>query len=135
MTKQEYAEYVESVDEFFRREGIQNLSTGHIKCPDCQVEFECSECPECGKDAGEFPVEPYFSWRPMRMLCRGEAGDRYDATGYNPTTKEVQEYSVCQDCIYFAEFGTLDDQTMLEIEVNGLIDPAVDIIKREEEKP
>jgi hypothetical protein len=29
---------------------------------------------------------------------------------------EVYEYSVCSDCLYYAEYGCLDDWTMMEIE-------------------
>jgi hypothetical protein len=89
VTKQEYADYEASVKDFFDREGIQNLS---------------------GKG------ETYFSWRSCECCGTTLGGDREDANGYNPTTKEVQEYSVCTDCIYYAEYGRLDDMTMLEVE-------------------
>jgi hypothetical protein len=116
MTKAEYAAYQEAVAEFMKREGLANLTSGHYQCPDCKVEFEDNgKCPKCGADR-ECLDEPYFSWH--RCDCCGSSlgGNREFATGYNPTTKEVQEYSICEDCVYYAEYGRLDDMTMLSIE-------------------
>ena len=92
MNKQQYADYQAAVAEFMESEGLQNLSI---------VEgFE----------------EPYFSWSPCDCCGSPLGGDRYDCNGYNSDTKEVQEgYSVCVDCVYYAEYGQLDDMTMLEI--------------------
>ncbi len=94
-TKAEYAEYQKSVAEFFEREGLQNLST---------VSQE------------EGLTEPYFSWRPCHCCGSHLGGNRYDCNGYNATTEEIQDgYSVCEDCVYFVEYGRLDDMTMMEI--------------------
>lgn len=93
MTKQEYVQYEKRVAKFFADEGIDCL----------------------GGDG-----EPYFSWR--RCDCCGShlGGDRYDCSGYNPTTEEVQDgYSVCSDCVYYAAYGRLDDETMSSIEKDG----------------
>lgn len=95
-TKVAYAEYEAAVAAFFEREGLANLST-------------VSEEEGC--------CEPFFSW--SRCDCCGTSlgGDRYKCNGFNPTTREVQEYStVCGDCMYYAEYGRLDDTTMMEIE-------------------
>ena len=91
MSAKEYKEYQDSVAEFFEREGIQNLS--HI--PD---------------------TDPYFSWSWCDCCSRPLGGDRYDCNGWNPKEREVQEYSVCVDCVYYAEYSRLDDMTMLEVE-------------------
>jgi hypothetical protein len=96
MTKAEYLAYEKAVQSFFEREGVNNLS------------FVSEEEGLC---------EPFFSWR--RCDCCGThlGGDRYHCNGYNPTTKEVQEYDcVCGDCVYYAEYGRLDDMTMMEVE-------------------
>jgi hypothetical protein len=114
MTKKEYADYEASVKAFFEREGIQNLSGGYIHCPECEdeeQELEDGSCPIHGQ-----MQEPWFSWRPCECCGTRLGGNREHATGYNPTTKEIQEYDVCMDCIYYAEYGQLDDQTMLDIE-------------------
>lgn len=116
MTKAEYARYQAAVAAFFARERIANLSTGHFQCPTCKVEFDdASICPECGADR-ECLNEPYFSWRPCECCQRPLGGNREFATGYNASTREVQEYAICTDCAYYAEYGRLDDTTMLEVE-------------------
>ncbi len=94
MTKQEYSDYEQAAAAFFAQEGIQNLST-------------------VADEDGD--TEPSFSWRSCDCCGSGLWGDRYDANGWNPTEKQVQEYSVCQDCIYYAEYGQLDDMTMLDV--------------------
>lgn len=93
MTKKEYAEYQQAVQEFMEREGIQNLSMDYDKCE-----------------------EPYFSWRWCDCCGDRQGGNRVDANGWNPTLKQVQEYSVCEDCVYYYEYGELDNRTMMEIE-------------------
>jgi hypothetical protein len=114
MNKQDYASYERAVADFMEREGIDNLSGGHIRCPECGGDWDEETCPDCGADR-ECCDEPFFSWR--RCDCCGTSlgGNREHATGYNPTTKEIQEYTVCEDCIYYAAYGQLDDQTMLEV--------------------
>lgn len=94
MTHQSYAEYEAAFKRFFENEGIVNLSS-----------------------ASE---EPYFSWTVCDCCQRPMGGNCYDATGYNPTTKEVQEYSVCEDCVYYAEYGQLDNKTMMAVEDSKL---------------
>ncbi len=116
MNKREYAQYEAAVKDFFEREGITNLSTGHIECPECGSAWEDDgKCPEgCGNR--ETFDEPYFSWSPCDCCATSLGGDREIATGYNPTTGEIQEYQICTNCAYYAEYGRLDDTTMLEVE-------------------
>lgn len=87
MTRLEYAAFRASFDAFMRREGIANLSTD-----------------------GE--TEAFFSWRPCECCGTPLGGNRENAMGYNPTTKEVQSYTVCTDCVYYAAMGCLDDESM-----------------------
>lgn len=116
MTKKEYEAYQGRVAEFFEREGLDNLSNYPTQCDDCSVELDSDGCPECGKDTGEVNNEPHFSHYPCECCRRHLGGDRHTCYGYNPTTKEVcGPYSVCQDCVYYAEYGRLDDQTMQEM--------------------
>ncbi len=89
MNKAEYQEYEARVKAFFDSEGITNLSS--------------------------IDGESYYS-KHLCDCCHDIAGDREDCNGYNPTTGQIQEYSVCTDCVYYAEYGCLDDKTMLEIE-------------------
>ena len=87
----DYIEYKGRVNKFFKREGINNLS---------QQDMES---------------ESYFSHNYCDCCSRHLGGDRIDCSGYNSTTKEVQsDYSICVDCYYYAEYGQLDDMTMLD---------------------
>jgi hypothetical protein len=91
MTKQEYADYQATFCSFMQREGLANLST----------------LPK--------QIDPYFSHRPCDC-CKGLAGMRWDCDGFNPARRKVQGvYSICDDCVYYAEYGQLDDMTMLNI--------------------
>lgn len=97
MTASEYDEYAKRVGDFFA-DWLQNLSA----IPD---------------DDGN--VEPFFSWRRCDVCRTSLGGDRYHCNGYNGRTGEVEEYDyVCADCVYFAEYGRLDDTTMAEVEAD-----------------
>ena len=85
----DYAEFASRFKEFMEEEGITNLN--HID------------------------DEPHYSNFPCDCCQRLLAGNRYGAAGYNPETKEVQEYNICPDCLYFATYGRLDDETMLRV--------------------
>jgi len=97
MNKDEYRDYQRAVTRFFEQEGVNNLSA-------------------IADDDGT--IEPSFSYFSSGCDCCGRTlgGNAYQANGFNPTTGEIQEYDeVCEDCIYYAEYGQLDDQTMLDI--------------------
>ena len=93
-TTSDYREYEMRVRDFFRDEGITNLST---------------------KADEEGNTEASFSWRRCDCCHRSLGGDRYECSGWNPTAQQIQEYSVCQDCVYYAEYGKLDDTTMMNL--------------------
>ncbi len=96
MNIKEYNQYQADVAAFFDREGINNLSA-------------------VADDEGN--IDPYFSWQPCECCGSRLGGDRYEANGYIPATGEASGlFSVCPDCIYYAEYGQLDDMTMLEID-------------------
>lgn len=108
MDKKEYNEYEKSVSKFFEREGLNNLTV--------EIGEDCDhKCIICGELVG---CDPWFSWRACECCGSILGGDRYHATGYNPKTKEAYCYEVCVDCIYYVEYGQLDDMQMLEIEAN-----------------
>ena len=95
MNKREYKQYQKAFSDFFEREKLDTFSP---------IEQES---------------EPYFSWRPCEVCNSPLGGDRQDYHGSNCETNEiVGPYSVCSDCVYYNEYGTLDDQTMLEIDYN-----------------
>ena len=90
MTKTEYKEYEESVAYFFEKEGVNSLT-----CDDSEAHFSHRSCECCGSHLG---------------------GDRYQASGYHPEAKEVFKYEVCPDCLYYVEYGQLDDMTLMDME-------------------
>lgn len=95
MTRKEYAAYEAAVAEFFSH-GLHNLSAKSDENGAC---------------------EPYFSWSPCSVCGQHLGGDRYDCDGYNGETGEVEEHDcVCGDCVYYAEYGRLDDMTMDSLE-------------------
>lgn len=51
---------------------------------------------------------PYFSWSPCSCCERPVGSLRYDAK------IDDEFYSICSDCVYFLEYGRLDDKLMLE---------------------
>lgn len=112
MNKAEYADYVARVHHFFKSEGLQNLTGGHITCPNCGTEFDDEFCSQCGVSR-ELVNESYFSWKQCDCCGTNLGGNRQYATGWDG--KQVREYEVCDDCIYFAEYGRLDDLTMLGV--------------------
>lgn len=91
-----YREYERRVAEFFKDEGITNLSTIY------------------DEETGEME-EKSFSWHECHCCWSPLGGDRYHVNGYNPGDKEIQDYNVCVDCLYYAEYGQLDDMTMMDL--------------------
>ena len=102
MTKPEYEAYQKAVAAFFEREGLANLSSI------TDTEGNC---------------ESFFSWRPCECCGDPLGGDRERCNGYAPVTKEIKEFTVCMDCVYYAEYGQLDDTTMLAIERSQSLKP------------
>ena len=93
-TKADYKEYENRFNLFMGKEGLNTLQ------------------------AQEQEPEPYFSWYACDCCDRSLGGDRIDCKGFNPTEKKIYtDYSICMDCYYYAEYGTLDDMTLIEIEV------------------
>lgn len=122
-TREDYELYKQAVERFFEREGVLNLSPEYD---------EDGDCPE------------YFSWRPCDCCGRPLGGTRIDCSGWHPykspflrrvlesvlwllcdflskrltPIRAALKYSACADCVYYCEYGRLDDATMLEIERN-----------------
>ena len=95
MTKHEYKDYQDSVNRFFTIQGIGHLSQIYDSDGDC---------------------EPFFSSIPCECCNRHLGGDRYDCNSYNSATKEILDFTVCTDCVYYAEYGQLDDSIMSDLE-------------------
>lgn len=96
MNKKEYKEYKARVEQFLENEGIHHLSA-------------------IADENGDY--EEYFSWKPCDCCGDTLGGNRIDCNSYNPELREiVGPYRICTDCYYYAEYGRLDDMTMMEIE-------------------
>ncbi len=110
MTMAEYADYEAAFAKGM--EGLTAFSSGSW------VE-RCERCPEDANyedgvcyDAGEF-----FSWHACEICGATDGGSREDAHA-RLTSRDGQliHLRVCTDCVYYAEYGRLDDATMAEVE-------------------
>lgn len=121
MNKQDYRDYQKRVASFFEHEHLANLSSGRITCERCKTKLNNEEdfsfCPnnECLDFKRRIIDEPFFSWGRCDCCKTKLGGNRVDASGYDILNKEAREFVVCEDCIYYAEYGCLDDATMLAI--------------------
>lgn len=99
MNASEYQDYQARVAQFFEREGVHN----HLS--------------PISDENGNW--NEYFSWRPCEVCSSPLGGNRIDANTYvvkaNGKPGKVVEFSVCVDCLYYVEYGRLDDMTMMEI--------------------
>lgn len=85
MTTAEYTEYEERVATFMHDEGLSVLSPG-----------------------GD---ETWFSWSPCECCQRPTGGTREQATAYHVDTGSILSFNICTDCVYYATYGSLDDQS------------------------
>ena len=99
-TKSDYQQYVHRVEAFFKFFGVSSLSV-------------------CLNDNREHE-EPYFS-RLSCPCCKTTLGGmRYHCCAYSSKDKEVLDFGgICTDCVYYSEYGRLDDMTMVVIEKNA----------------
>ena len=82
MSPEQQDAYEAAVEQFMRSEGINCLSCN----PDC---------------------EPYFGKQPCECCGSRLYGDRHQAKGYSPSDHAIYDYSICADCVVYAEYGTL----------------------------
>jgi hypothetical protein len=104
MTKEEYARYTQTINKFIVNEGLSFLSTG---------------CTPYGEPEGEQEDnqdgEPWFSWHPCEMCGCHLGGNREYLFGRD-VNNEVQQFTICEDCAYYVNYGRLDDTTMARVE-------------------
>jgi hypothetical protein len=96
-----YAEYESAVAEFLEREGLSALSTG------------CDEHMTPEDEGGD--VDPWFSWSPCEC-CGSHLGGNREYLFARDTNNDIVHFKVCEDCVYYVNYGRLDDSTMAEIE-------------------
>jgi hypothetical protein len=102
MTKAEYTAYEQRVREFIEREGISFLST--------------STSEVCGEDDGNH--DPWFSWT-WCECCQSRLGGNREYLYARNAEDAIMRFEICEDCVYYINYGRLDDRTMLEIQANG----------------
>ncbi len=138
MTKQQYTEFQANIKRNLR--GLNFVSTGACPgccgcgleprpCPDCdgqgtiEESGELSGCNRCAAEgtikATEHEIESAGHDEFSRSECEAcgstLGGARYAAHGRNEAS-EIIHFDVCADCLYFLNYGQLDDTTMMEME-------------------
>lgn len=59
--------------------------------------------------------EPFFSWSRCDC-CDGSLGGNREEIVAVTLAGNLGEFTVCEDCVYYNEYGRLDDSTMLKME-------------------
>lgn len=90
MTREQYDVFCQAYDNFMERNGFDLLSTD--------------------TDSG------FFSWHPCECCGSKMGGTRYWATGVNLKRKLREVYRICSNCVYYNEYGRLDDLTTMFVE-------------------
>ena len=92
MNRKEYDSFTAAFTSFMEREELTNLSPTDQQW------------------------ETFFTWRPCECCGRPQGGDRVECSGWSSTKKDIMgPYDVCADCVHYAEYGQLDDLTMLDL--------------------
>lgn len=110
MNKTEYTEY----EAAYRRrlEGLERVSIG--ACSGCE---DCCSCYRYDDEAEQFKTQPkpWFSKLSCEACGSTEAGDREVTHGVD-ADGEIVHLDMCDDCVYYTEYGQLDDATMEGVE-------------------
>lgn len=112
MNRAEYADYERRFAE--GTAGLTFTSSGAA----CGCE-QCGLAADASDDERELAGEPSFSSRPCEFCNRPLGGDREPAHAYirrEDGREELLHFSICVDCVYYLEYGRLDDATMMEID-------------------
>lgn len=146
MNAKQFEKYKQAVE--FNLRGLSFVSTGACPgcdecglgervCPACdgqKFDVEKPEplpgepetiCPRCNgigeidstERERELAEEPGFSWSECDACGSTLGGDRHPAHGRDKDNA-ILHLSVCSDCVYFLNYGQLDDMSMAEIESN-----------------
>ena len=106
MNKEEYEYYVKVATE--NLEGI-HFSSGSLmeECRECTYSHPGAEY----EDGICYEVEPSFSYWPCSICGSTDGGNRTPTHGYD--IDRLMHLFGCDDCVYFAEYGRLNDMAML----------------------
>lgn len=106
-TLKEYEAYKQAVERGL--EGLTFVSTG--ACPGCK---ECGLGPEPSNEERELAEEAHFSYSACDCCGSTLGGDRHPAHGRDKDN-QIVHFSVCVDCLYYINYGQLDDMTMAQL--------------------
>lgn len=112
MTKQEFEQFKQAIEHNLK--GLEHISTG--ACPGCD---ECGLSDEPSDHERDLAGEPSFSWCACECCGSSLGGDRHPAHGViSDATKtgQILHFLVCSDCLYYLNYGALDDTQMAEME-------------------
>ena len=107
-----------TAEKYMRYERRLLASTGRLTFVSTGPAGTCPDCNPDGVDVDEFHErdhEPFFSWRPCEVCGSSLGGDREPVHGFDDRGRLVH-LTACVDCVYYLEYGRLDDMSMLEIE-------------------
>jgi hypothetical protein len=111
-TESDYREYCESVAHYMK--GLTPSGSGPASCcTDCQDQYDLSE----SDNWDEVIDEGGFSSASCDCCGRSLGGDRYILHAFD-SDDNLYHLEACVDCVYFLEYGRLDDMTMLDISNN-----------------
>lgn len=122
-TRQSYEEYQKAVEGAWQ--GFEAVSTGAcFGCEKCREYWDEEE----DDDSREMLEEGFFSNCPCFSCNSHLGGQRYPAHGIpipgsvteeengNLSQGEIVHFDICSDCVYYLNYGRLDDMSMLEPE-------------------
>lgn len=101
-------------------------------CPECdgtgrqESGADCLKCKgegklECSEHDRELAGEASFSWSECECCGSSLGGDRHPAHGWlkrEGQPRLLLHFSVCSDCLFFLNYGQLDDMSMMAIEAS-----------------
>lgn len=109
-TQADYREYEQAV-----KRSLDDLT--HIwsgACAGCSDCLECDDQNEPSENWHDLANEPHFSWSACDICNRALGGDRYPVHGI-AHDNDIIHFDACSDCMYYVEYGRLDDTTMDQI--------------------
>lgn len=90
-TAEDYRKYKRTVELFQQEFKLSHLSTGE---------------------------KTWFSWDRCDCCQDGDGGERYGLYAHQEGNSEVVSFSICVDCVYYVNYGKLDDSTVTAIEAH-----------------
>ena len=111
MNRKEYKQYKE--DFAYYTYGLEAVSGGPCSgCIDCYYWADDKDNPT--DDEHDMASEGHFAWSQCDFCGSNLGGTREPA--HADIDGFIHHFDICIDCVYYLEYGRLDDATMVEIE-------------------